>query len=231
MTPVCFLDYKLSLPNCGTDYVCSHTRVSDSLVGIWCTFRCHKSARQSSPCLLPCLDCITVDDIWKCACTPRPIYCCYPQFWLVLWYLLHFCSRKSLGFLHVNTRSLLPKIDQLKVWVHSSSPDVLVITETWLRKCLAYWLSGYNLFWQDRSSKGGEVAIFTKDHFQCSVVSTKSFPKQFDLLVLSIKLSNSSLLAVAGCYRPPSAPACTLPALRSLLAGICPARWPKLGHA
>ncbi|CAB1315477.1 unnamed protein product, partial [Coregonus sp. 'balchen'] len=38
-----------------------------------------------------------------------------------------FCSRKSLGFLHVNTRSLLPKIDQLKVWVHSSNPDVLSI--------------------------------------------------------------------------------------------------------
>ena len=59
------------------------------------------------------------------------------------------------------------------------------------------------------------MAIFTKDHLQCSVVSTKSVPKQFDLLVLTIKLSNSSLLTVAGCYRPPSAPACTLPALSS----------------
>ena len=45
----------------------------------------------------------------------------------------------------------------------------------------------------------------------------KSVPKQFDLLVLSIKLSNSSSLTVAGCYRPLSAPACTLPALNSLL--------------
>ena len=79
-------------------------------------------------------------------------------------------------------------------------------------------LPGYNLFQQDRSSKGGGVAIFTKDHLQCSVVSTKSVPIQFDLLVLSINISNSSLLTVAGCYRPLSAPACTLPALSSLLA-------------
>ena len=78
--------------------------------------------------------------------------------------------------------------------------------------------SGNNLFRQDRSSKGGEMEIFTKNHLQCLVVSTKSVPKQFDLLVLSIKLSNSSLLTVAGCYRPPSAPACTLPALSTLLA-------------
>jgi exonuclease III len=106
-------------------------------------------------------------------------------------------------------------MDQLKVWVHSSNPDVLVSTETWFRKSVLNTdvnLSGYKLFWQDRSSKGGGVAIFTKDHLQCSVVSTKSGLKQFDLRVLSIKLS-SSLLSMAGCYRPPSAPA-----LSSLLA-------------
>ena len=104
------------------------------------------------------------------------------------------CSRKSLGFQLVNTRSLLPKMDQLKVWVHSSNPDVLAITETWLRKSVLNTdvnLSGYKLFRQDRSSKGGGVAIFSKDHLQCS---TKSVPKQFELLDFSIKLSNSSWL-------------------------------------
>jgi hypothetical protein len=53
-------------------------------------------------------------------------------------------------------------------------------------------------------------AIFTKEHLQCSVVSTKSVPKQFHLLVLSIKLSTSSLLTVSGCYGQLSSPACTL---------------------
>ena len=100
-----------------------------------------------------------------------------------------FCSCKSLGFLHINTRSLLPKMVQLKVWVHSSNPDVLFITEMWFRKSVLnadVYLSDYNLFRQNRSSKGGGVAIFTKDHLQSSFVSTKSVPKQFDLLVLSI---------------------------------------------
>ena len=67
----------------------------------------------------------------------------------------------------------------LKGWVHSSDPDVLVINETWFKKSVLNTdvnLSGYNLFQQDRSSKGGGVAIFTKDHLQCSVVSTKSLP-------------------------------------------------------
>ncbi|CAB1343271.1 unnamed protein product [Coregonus sp. 'balchen'] len=82
---------------------------------------------------------------------------------------------------------------------------------------------------QDRSSKGGGVSIFTQEHLQCSVFSTKSVPKQFDLLVLSIKLSNSYLLTVAGCYRPPSAPACTLPAQSSLLAPYTKSEFVLLG--
>lgn len=106
---------------------------------------------------------------------------------------------------------------------------MLVITETWLRKSVLNTdanLSGYNLFWQDRSSKGGGVAIFTKDHLQCSIVSTESVPKHFDLLVLSIQLSNSSLLTVAGCYCPSSVPACTL---RSLLAPYTKSEFVLLG--
>ena len=142
------------------------------------------------------------------------------------------CSRKNLVFLHINTRSVLPKMDQLKVWIHSSNPDVLVITETWLRKSVLNTdvdLSSYNLFLQNRSSEGGGVAIFNKEHLQCSVVSTKSVPKQFDFLVLRIKLSNNSLLTVAGCYWPPSAPACTLNALCSLLSPYTKSEFVLLG--
>jgi endonuclease/exonuclease/phosphatase family metal-dependent hydrolase len=50
------------------------------------------------------------------------------------------------------------------------------------------------------------VAIFTKEHLQW--------------------LSNSSLLTVAGCYRPPSAPACTL---NSLLAPYTKSEYVLLG--
>jgi hypothetical protein len=120
----------------------------------------------------------------------------------------------------------------MKVWVSSSNPDVLVITETWFRKSVLNTdvdLSGYKNFRQYRYSKGGGVAIFTKDHLQWSVDSTKSVPKQFDLMVLSITLSNSSLLTVSGCYRPPSAQACILPALNSLLAPYTKSEFVLLG--
>ena len=76
-----------------------------------------------------------------------------------------FCDRKSLGFLHVNIRCLLPKIDLVKSWVHTANPDVLGISESWLRKSVTnpdILILGYNVFRQDRATKGGGVAIFVK---------------------------------------------------------------------
>lgn len=70
-------------------------------------------------------------------------------------------------------------------------------------------ISGYNIYRQDGSSKGGGVAIFIKEHLHCSVVCSKSVLTQFDVLVLNIKISKNAL-NVAGWL--PSAPACTLPA-------------------
>ena len=143
-----------------------------------------------------------------------------------------FCNRNCIGFLHVNVRSLVPKMDQLKVWVESSNPHVLVITETWLRKSVPYPdtnITGYNLFRQDRSSKGGGVAIYSKEHLHCSVVYSKSIPKQFDLLVIQIRLAHNLSITVAGCYRPPSAPACTLEALSCALAPFTKSEFVLLG--
>lgn len=40
-----------------------------------------------------------------------------------------FKSRKGLGLMHLNVRSIIKKID---IWVQDSCPDILVLSETWL---------------------------------------------------------------------------------------------------
>ena len=40
-----------------------------------------------------------------------------------------FCKRKSLGFMHVNIRSLLPKFVLFTALAHSPIPDVLAVSE------------------------------------------------------------------------------------------------------
>ncbi len=76
-----------------------------------------------------------------------------------------FGERKSLGFLHVNICSLIPKLDLLKSWVHTGNPDVLAISESWFKKRVSdldIFIPGYDVFHLDRNTKGGGVAIFVK---------------------------------------------------------------------
>jgi hypothetical protein len=44
-----------------------------------------------------------------------------------------FCNRKSIGFMHVNIRSLLPKFVLFTDLAHAN-PDVLAVSESWFRK-------------------------------------------------------------------------------------------------
>ena len=71
-----------------------------------------------------------------------------------------FCDRKSIGFMHVNIRSLLPKFVLLTALAHSANPDVLAVSESWLRKATKnseISFPNYNIFHQDRTAKGAEL--------------------------------------------------------------------------
>lgn len=47
---------------------------------------------------------------------------------------LEFSNRLGLGIVHLNVRSLLPKLDQVQIWAKTTKADILVISETWLKK-------------------------------------------------------------------------------------------------
>jgi hypothetical protein len=123
--------------------------------------------------------------------------------------------------MHVNIRSLLPKFVLFTVLAHSANPDVLAVFESWFRKVTknpAISIPNYNIFRQERTAKGGGVAIYCRDSLQSSVTLSRSVPKQFELLLLKTHLSRNKSLTVAACYRPPSAPSCALETICELIA-------------
>ena len=123
--------------------------------------------------------------------------------------------------MHVNIRSLLPKFVLLTALAHSANPDVLAVSESWLRKATKnseISIPNYNIFRQDRTAKGGGVAVYCRDSLQSNVILSRSIPKQFELLILKITLSRNKSLTVAACYRPPSAPSCALDTICELIA-------------
>ena len=105
-----------------------------------------------------------------------------------------FCYRKSLGFMHINIRSLFPKFVLLNALAHSANPDVSAMSESWLRKATKnseISIPNYNIFRQDRTAKGGGVSL------QSSVILFRSMPTQFELLIKKMNLSRNMSLTVA----------------------------------
>lgn len=118
----------------------------------------------------------------------------------------NFKNRSGLGIMHFNVRSLLPKMDMLRLRVDETDMDIMVSSETWLKSTITdnmIAIDGYNIFRADRSGKGGGVAIYVKSKFVSSVTLLVSRVKQFDLLALKVNLYKDTYLTVVGCYRPP----------------------------
>lgn len=91
-----------------------------------------------------------------------------------------FKSRSGLGIIHINVRSLLPKVDLIKLWITSTDADILVLSETWLNESVLdkdIYMSGYKVFSCDRPRKGGGIAIYVKNRFHITPLSSLSVPK------------------------------------------------------
>lgn len=76
---------------------------------------------------------------------------------------LEFSNRHGLGFLHINARSLVPKLDIFKTWFMISKPDVVVVPATWLKPSVSdniLFIDGYRIFRSDRKGRAGGVAVY-----------------------------------------------------------------------
>lgn len=137
-------------------------------------------------------------------------------------------TRSGLGFIRLNVRSLLPKLDMVYIWAKNTNADVIVISESWLNKSISdkdISITGYKVFRSDRLKKGGGVAIYVKEHLEASLLLSVSIAKQYELLALNLSVSKTLQITIAGCYRPPSA---TSNAVQSLIHSLTSLEYKEL---
>ena len=112
-------------------------------------------------------------------------------------------SSSSLTFYYANCRSILPKMDELRYLVTSSSPpSVVALTETWLDQtiqCFEVCLPNYRLLRRDRSRHGGGVAIYLHD----SIAVTTTFTHPSVELLSAVISTEAGSLLLGVMYRPP----------------------------
>lgn len=133
-----------------------------------------------------------------------------------------FKNRKGLGLMHLNIRSITQqeKLDQLKILMTHTDPDILVLSETWLRHTVSdseVALDGYNLFRIDRNTRGGGVAIYSRACLGCTVLKAVSVDKSFEFLAVKVAIAQNNSITVVGIYRPPAAPSSAINEIADLL--------------
>jgi exonuclease III len=118
-------------------------------------------------------------------------------------------------------------IERFQNLVYSEDPDIVCVNETWLNEDIKnseILHSGYNIFRNDRESRGGGVLLAIKIS---SFKSVREIQHGHDLEIAVAEItttSNASLL-ICSCYRPPNSDHSWLDKFNNFMGDVC------LGHS
>ena len=107
---------------------------------------------------------------------------------------------------HINIASLTRYIDQLQIYLHKESFDILSVNETRLDKQITDSIvntNGYSIARYDRNRDGGGVAIFYRN---CINVALRNnlIPEDLEAICVEVMQAKSKPILIATVYRPPN---------------------------
>ena len=79
----------------------------------------------------------------------------------------------SYTFAHLNCRSLVPSLADVRVILNQRDLDILALTETWLSDVVCddvVRIAGYRFVRRDRGGRGGGVGMYVRDSLECKIV-------------------------------------------------------------
>ena len=115
-------------------------------------------------------------------------------------------KKKGLHFLHINARSLLPKLTDARLLVQRTNAAVLAVTETWLDESVTnaeIELNGYIVNRKDRNRKGGGVCLYIRSDIAFNPKPELS-TDDLESLYVNIFLPKTKPILIGVCYRPPT---------------------------
>ena len=111
---------------------------------------------------------------------------------------------ETLDILYYNARSLLPKLDDIRVLSAAESPDIICVVETWLSNSISdaeLALPNYQCVRRDRDRHGGGVLIYIHSSLAFDLLTSDV---GIELLVVCVSsYKSSSKLCLALYFRLP----------------------------
>ena len=107
---------------------------------------------------------------------------------------------------HLNVRTLLSNIDEIRLLLSSHNIHILCVNETRLDTSISdqeIHVDGFSVLRKDRNRSGGGVAVFVSNSISYSVKDNLSVD-QLEMVWLEAKPTHSKSFLICSVYRPPS---------------------------
>ena len=114
-------------------------------------------------------------------------------------------KQQGLALAHLNVRSLLPKMEEIRILLSITKLDIFTVSETWLDSSVddsEVQIAGYQCLRADRNRHGGGVAFYIKNDVAFTHRVDMNHP-DMECIWVEVKLKNPTLICCL--YRPPSA--------------------------
>ena len=111
---------------------------------------------------------------------------------------------KGMNFIHLNTRSLLPKLDELRLLASNTKVAVIGITESWLDASVTdaeVEIPGYLIVRHDRNRTGGGVCLYIRSDIAFN--PKNDIGADLETVWAELYLPKTKPILVGVCYRPP----------------------------
>ena len=114
-------------------------------------------------------------------------------------------KKRGLHFVHLNARSILPKMEELDILAHSTNATIIAVTETWLDNTICdneVCIPDYSIQRKDRNREGGGVCIFIRNNINFNRRSDID-KDDLEFLAIDIMMPKSKPILLGVGYRPP----------------------------
>ena len=119
--------------------------------------------------------------------------------------MYHMFNSRGLHFIHLNVRSLLPKLDELTQLAGKTRPACIGLSETWLDSSVMdseISIPGYVLRRRDRNRQGGGVCVYVRHDIAFNPRDDMDNP-ELEATWIDILLPKSKPILCGIVYRPP----------------------------
>ena len=117
------------------------------------------------------------------------------------------CLTRGLKVSHLNIRSLLPKIDSLRLFIDKNPFDIVALSETWLKTSInnaEISIPNYSITRQDRQDKsGGGTTIYVRDGLPYRT-RTDLTTTNMETCWIEITRTKTKPLFICSVYKPPN---------------------------